>query len=91
MTVSVANLPQVPFEEFNLHLFASDRGLVATPTRCTIYTSEALLVPWNDQLAPQTSQPIVQHRLGPARNAMPWPASALHAAAAGGHQQPDRG
>ena len=31
----VENIPQVPFEEFNLHLFASDRGLMATPTRCT--------------------------------------------------------
>src|SRR4029077_17454478 len=32
LTLSVSDLPQVPFEEFNMHLFASDRGLMATPT-----------------------------------------------------------
>ena len=26
------DLPQVPFDDFHLHLFASDRGLMATPT-----------------------------------------------------------
>jgi hypothetical protein len=65
LTVSVANLPQVPFEAFDLHLFASDRGLLATPTRCSIYTADSSLVPWNNRLAPQHSAPTMNIRSGP--------------------------
>jgi hypothetical protein len=71
LTVSIDDLPQVPFEEFNLHLFASDRGLMATPTHCTIYEADALLVPWNDTLAPQNSRPFVSIDSGP--NGRPCP------------------
>ena len=45
--MSMVDLPQVPFEEFNLHLFASDRGLMATPTRCQLYQADGLFVGWN--------------------------------------------
>ncbi len=65
LAISVTDLPQVPFEEFNLHLFASDRGLIATPTSCTIYPTEAEFIPWNDQVAPQTSSPNVSITAGP--------------------------
>jgi hypothetical protein len=65
LEISLTDLPQVPFEEFNLHLFASDRGLIATPTRCTIYSTEAEFIPWNDQVAPQTSRPNVNITTGP--------------------------
>jgi len=65
LTVAVENIPQVPFEEFNLHLFASDRGLVATPTRCAIYRASSHLTPWNPQLAPQNSEPIIAVTSGP--------------------------
>jgi hypothetical protein len=43
-------LPQVPFDDFQVHLFASDRGLFATPTSCTTYPLEAEFVPWNATL-----------------------------------------
>ena len=33
LTAYFEDLPQVPFDDFQLHLFASDRGLMATPTR----------------------------------------------------------
>ena len=33
LTIYFENLPQIPFEDFDIHLFASDRGLMATPTR----------------------------------------------------------
>src|SRR5262249_14700974 len=56
LTVSLSDLPQVPFEEFNLHLFASDRGLIATPTRCTLYQTEAEFTPWNQLVSPQESR-----------------------------------
>jgi hypothetical protein len=57
LTLSVSDLPQVPFEQFNLHVFASDRGLIATPTRCTIYVVDSNFVPWNARQASQRSQP----------------------------------
>jgi hypothetical protein len=65
LTMSVVDLPQVPFEEFNLHLFASDRGLVATPTRCTIHGVVSTMTPWNSALAPQRSSPILSIASGP--------------------------
>ncbi len=52
------DLPQVPFEDFDIHLFASDRGLVATPTHCTIYDLVGRFFPWNETLPDQLS---VQH------------------------------
>ena len=65
LTLSVTDLPQVPFAAFNLHLFASDRGLVATPTQCTLYQADSLFVPWNDSLSPQHSSPNVSLTSGP--------------------------
>jgi hypothetical protein len=65
LTASFEGLPQVPFESFDLHLFASDRGLMATPTRCTLYPVRATFVPWNEVLAPQTSQQFFSLATGP--------------------------
>lgn len=48
-------LPQVPFDDFQLHLFSSDRGLMATPTRCAIYPVAAHFFPWNGVLPDQES------------------------------------
>jgi hypothetical protein len=59
------NLPQAPFETFQLHLFASDRGLMATPTQCTIYTTRAEFYPWNSTLAEQESSQIFGLTSGP--------------------------
>jgi len=71
LTISMTDLPQVPFETFNLHLFASDRGLMATPTRCTIYRAAAHLVPWNDLLSSQDSEPSFGITSGPAGSPCP--------------------
>jgi hypothetical protein len=65
LTISVRDLPQVPFEEFNMHLFASDRGLIATPRLCTVYSFDSLFVPWNATQAPQHSQPAISIDKGP--------------------------
>jgi hypothetical protein len=65
-------LPQVPFESFNFHIFASQRGLLATPTHCATYTVDSVFVPWNDVLAPQPSQPTFGLSSGP--NGRPCPA-----------------
>jgi hypothetical protein len=64
-------LPQVPFEEFDIHLFASDRGLVATPISCTIYPVSARFVPWNEVLASQTSIQFFGLTSGPGGSQCP--------------------
>ena len=71
LAISVNDLPEVPFEEFNLHVFASDRGLIATPTQCTIYQVDSNFTPWNSLLAPQNSRPIVSITSGPGGGACP--------------------
>jgi hypothetical protein len=58
ITTHFEDLPQVPFEDFDIHLFASDRGLVATPTHCTVYDLSGRFFPWNETLPDQLS---VQH------------------------------
>jgi hypothetical protein len=65
VTFAVTDLPQVPFETFKVHLFASDRGLLATPTHCTLYKIKSLFSPWNDRLAPQPSEPNMGISSGP--------------------------
>jgi hypothetical protein len=65
------NLPQLPFETFEMHLFASDRGVFATPTQCAVYAVDTHLFPWNDQLADQSSQFGVSVTSGPTGKACP--------------------
>ena len=50
VTIVFDNLPQTPLQEFNLHVFGSERGLFATPERCGTYTVESEFVPWNSAL-----------------------------------------
>ena len=62
LTIYVEDLPQVPFDNFQLHLFSSDRGLMATPTRCTLYEVRAHFFPWNDVLPDQKSSQVLRPR-----------------------------
>jgi hypothetical protein len=73
LTVTFSDLPQVPFEEFEIHLFASDRGLMATPTHCTLYPVTAAFVPWNGTLAHQESERNVGLDSGPHGAPCPSP------------------
>jgi hypothetical protein len=65
LLLQTQNLPQVAFEEFDMHLFASDRGLLATPTHCSVYPVSAQFFPWNDQLSDQTSADFISVGAGP--------------------------
>jgi len=65
LTTTFEELPQLPFETFQLHLFASDRALMATPTACTIYTVSADMFPWDTKLANQTSTQVFGLESGP--------------------------
>ena len=91
LTVSLSDLPQVPFEQFNLHLFASDRGLIATPAQCTLYTTEAEFIPWNDLASPQTSKPNVTITSGPNGTECPGPTRPFHPRLAAGTSTPVAG
>jgi hypothetical protein len=91
LTMTVDDLPQVPFEEFNLHLFASDRGLMATPARCSVYVADSTLVPWNGALAPQDSQPIISVTSGPNGSPCPGQVRPFHPRLAAGTANPVAG
>jgi hypothetical protein len=65
LTVTFRDLPQVPFESFDVHLFSSGRGLMATPTSCTLYRVDGRFVPWNSVLANQTSEQFFSIESGP--------------------------
>ena len=65
LTVSFEELPQVPFDEFDIHLFAGERSLMATPTVCTIYTVNADFFPWNEAIADQQSNQVFGLESGP--------------------------
>jgi hypothetical protein len=71
VTASFVDLPQVPFEAFNFHIFASQRALLATPTHCANYSVESVFKPWNSVLADQTSSPNFSLSSGP--NGRPCP------------------
>jgi hypothetical protein len=89
--MSVTELPQVPFEQFNLHLFASDRGLVATPTRCQVYVADSVFVPWNGSLAAQQSQPLLSVTSGPNGSACPDEIRPFHPSLVAGSTNPIAG
>jgi hypothetical protein len=72
VTTEFKNLPQLPFEEFDLHVFASDRGIFATPTQCAVYSVKSQLYPWNSTQPDQTSQFGVSVTSAP--NGKPCPA-----------------
>jgi hypothetical protein len=71
VTAYFEDLPQAPFDDFQLHLFSSDRGLMATPTRCTIYETHAVFYPWNATLAEQDSTQTFGLDSGPGGAACP--------------------
>ena len=71
VTVSFQNLPQTPLTAFKLHFFGSERGALATPTRCGTYPVQSTFVPWDERLATQTSQQFFTLDSGP--NGSPCP------------------
>jgi hypothetical protein len=49
------NLPQAPMQRFNMHMFGSERGLMATPSKCGTYDVHTEFVPWDNALPNQES------------------------------------
>jgi hypothetical protein len=71
LTAEFSNLPQAPFEDFQLHLFAGERALMATPTSCSVYTVSATFYPWDSALAEQTSNQHFGLESGPGGTSCP--------------------
>ncbi len=65
------NLPQLPLEKFAMHIFASDRGVFATPIHCAVYAVTTHLFPWNTMQADQSSKFGLSVTSGPGGKACP--------------------
>ncbi len=91
LTAYFEDLPQVPFDDFQLHLFASDRGLMATPTACTIYTTKAEFYPWNAALAEQGSSQTFGLDSGPNGSPCPGRVRPFNPGLRAGTSNPDAG
>jgi len=65
LVTSFENLPQAPFQDFDLHFFGSERGLLATPTQCGTYPVRANFTPWASELSDQSSTQFFRLQSGP--------------------------
>ena len=65
------DLPQSPFQDFDMHFFGSERGIFATPTECGTYPVEAEFVPWASALPTQTSLASFEINSGPSGSPCP--------------------
>jgi hypothetical protein len=71
VSVVFGSLPQAPLEEFDLHIFGSERGLLATPPHCGTYSAEGEFVPWNTQLLARHTSNSITIDEGPGGSSCP--------------------
>jgi hypothetical protein len=72
LTVSFSDLPQFNFQEFNMHVFGAERGLLATPAQCGTYPVLSRFVPWAAPDVPvQTSTQFFEIDSGPGGTPCP--------------------
>ena len=66
------DLPQTPFQKFSLHIFGSERGALATPTKCGTYGIKTTFTPWDTRLGQAERRgPSSTIDRGPERSALP--------------------
>jgi len=73
LTVRFDDLPQTPFQEFDMHFFGAERGLLGTPTHCGSYQVDTEFVPWDAELPNQTSTQFFTIDSGPSGKPCPPP------------------
>jgi hypothetical protein len=78
LKISFNELPQSPLTAFNLHIFGSERGLLATPTRCGTYPVTSTFTPWDSSLGPETSPQYFTLASGPYGAPCPGPSQPFH-------------
>ena len=71
LTASFEDLPQVPFDEYDIHLFSGERALIATPIHCTLYPISAKFYPWDESLPEVVSTKLFGLETGPHGAACP--------------------
>ena len=50
LTLAFEDLPQSPLQEFDVHVFGSERGLFASPPKCGHTPVQSEMVPWDHEL-----------------------------------------
>jgi hypothetical protein len=55
VTVSFKELPQFNFQDFNMHIFGAEKGLLSTPTQCGTYPVDTTFTPWAYPSLPEQS------------------------------------
>jgi hypothetical protein len=73
LVITFPNLPQSPLTAFNMHFFGSERGLLATPTRCGTYPVTTTFTPWDETIGTQTSTQFFSLDSGPSGTPCPGP------------------
>jgi hypothetical protein len=71
LVVSFEDLPQTPFSSFKMHLFGSERGLLATPTQCGTYAVNSTYTPWASFLPDQSATQFFTLDSGPGGSPCP--------------------
>jgi len=74
LTAAFVDLPQTPFQEFKLHFFGAERGILATPTQCGTYEVRTEFTPWDADLTKQNAHQFFSLTHGPEGE--PCPAAA---------------
>jgi hypothetical protein len=65
LTITLNELPQSPLTAFNMHIFGSERGLLATPAQCGTYAVTSTFEPWDSSLSAQSSTQFFTLAAGP--------------------------
>jgi hypothetical protein len=73
VVITFVDLPQTPLTSFRLHIFGSERGVLATPTQCGTYAVRSTFVPWNSVLPDQESTQFFTIESGPGGTPCPGP------------------
>jgi hypothetical protein len=71
VTTTFTDLPQFTFQDFNLHFFGAERGILATPTQCGTYPVKSTFTPWAAELPQQTSTQFFTIDSGPGGTPCP--------------------
>ena len=71
LVIAFTDLPQSPLTAFDMHFFGSERGLLATPTRCGTYPVTTTFSPWDSSLGTQTSTQFFTLNSGPEGSQCP--------------------
>jgi hypothetical protein len=71
LVTTFPNLPQSPLTRFQMHLFGSERGLLATPDECGTYAVHSTFTPWNSALPDQRATQFFDIDSGPTGTPCP--------------------